>query len=134
MARHLGDAAGTGQQAKRDLGQAELDARVIHRDAVVADQRHFPAAAQSGAVEAADHRDAQGLQRAEIVLDALDAGVHGGGVSGGEAHGGFEVGTRKKRGFGRCQQHAANRRAVLQHLHRQRVQVVLPLLAHGVDR
>ena len=100
VARHFGDAAGAGQQAQRDLGQAELDARIIHRDAVVADQRHLPAAAQGGAVEAADHWDAQCLQRAEILLDAFNTGEHGAGVGGGEAHGGFEVRARKKCALG----------------------------------
>ena len=134
VARHFGDATGAGQQTQRDLGQAELDARVIHRDAVVPDQRHLPTAAQGGAVEAAHDRSAQGLQRAEVLLDAFDAGVHGRGVGRCQAHGGFEVGTRKKRAFGRGQHDAANGRTVLQHLHRQGLQVFLPLLAHGVDR
>jgi hypothetical protein len=40
QARHLGDAGGAGNQAQRDLGQAELDLAVVHRDAVVAHQRH----------------------------------------------------------------------------------------------
>jgi hypothetical protein len=67
LARHLGDAAAAGDQAQRDLGQAELRLGVVHRDAVVAHQRHFPATAQRGAVEAAHHRLAQGFDDAEVL-------------------------------------------------------------------
>jgi hypothetical protein len=35
QARHLGDAGAAGDQAQRDLGQAELDLAVVHGDAVV---------------------------------------------------------------------------------------------------
>ena len=45
MARHLGHARSTGQQAQRDFGHAELNFVVVHGNAVMADQRRLPTAA-----------------------------------------------------------------------------------------
>ena len=56
VARHLGHAAGAGQQAKRHFGQAKLDLAVVNGNAVVAYQRHLPASAQRSAAQQADHR------------------------------------------------------------------------------
>ena len=72
QACHFGDAGSTGNQSQRDLGQAEPDFRVIDSHAVVAHQRHFPAAAQGCAIEAADHRLAQGFQGAKVLFHPFD--------------------------------------------------------------
>jgi hypothetical protein len=133
LARHLGDAAAAGDQAQRDLGQAELRLGVVHRDAVMAHQRHLPAAAQRRAVQAAHHRLAEGLDDAEVLLDALDLDVDARGVLGLHAHHALEVGAREKGALGRGQDDAADGVLVLGHLGRHGVQVVLPLQAHGVD-
>ena len=100
VARHLGYAAGAWQQAQRHFGQSELNLAVVNGNAVVANQRHFPAATQSGAAQQTDHGLAQGLQRAEVMLDLLDFSKHRGRVRRADAHGGFEVGPGKKGGFG----------------------------------
>ena len=100
MAGHLGHATGAGQQAQCHLGQAELNLVVVHRNAVVADQRHFPAAAQRGAIEAAHHRLAQGLDGAEVLLDAFNLGEDRPRVGWLQAHGAFQVGTGKEGGLG----------------------------------
>jgi hypothetical protein len=133
LARHLGDAAAAGDQAQRDLGQAELRLGVVHRDAVMAHQRHLPAAAQRRAVQAAHHRLAEGLDDAEVLLDALDLDVDALGVLGLHAHHALEVGAGEKGALGRGQDDAADGVLVLGHLGRHGVQVVLPLQAHGVD-
>ena len=133
MARHLGHAAGTRQQAQGHFRQAELNLAVVNGDAVVADQRHFPAAAQGGATQQADDGFAQGLHRAEVVFDLFNLGKHRGGIGRADAHGGFEVGPGKKGGLGRGEQDAANRLFVLEHLRRQGVHIVFPIGAHGVD-
>jgi len=133
QARHLGDAGGAGHQAQGHLGQAELDARVVHGDAVVAHQRHLPAAAQGRTVEAADHRDAQGFQRAKVLLHALDLAEGRGRIGRREPHRGLEVGAREEAGLGRCQHHALELGAVGNHARRGLAQVGLPLAAHGVD-
>ena len=133
VARHLGHTAGAGQQAQCHLGQTELDFAVVYGDAVVAHQRHLPATAQCCAVDQRHHRLAQRLDGAEVLLQAFDLGIDGGGVAGLEAHGRFEVGTRKKGGFGRGQQDAGDGILVLEHLLSQDRYVFLPLQAHGVD-
>ena len=106
LARHLGDAASAGNQAQRDFGQTKLCFGVGRGDAVVADQSHFPAAAQRRAIEAADHRHAQRLDGAKAFLHAFDLGIDAHTVRGLRAHHGFQVGPCKKRGLGRGQDHA----------------------------
>ena len=133
MPRHFGHAAGTGQQAQRYFGQAKRNFAVVNGDAVVANQRHFPAATQRRATQEADHGLAQGFQGAKVAFDLLNFSKHGGRVLGANAHGGFEVGPGKKRGFCGGEQDAANRVFVLQHLGGERVHIVFPLRAHGVD-
>ena len=73
QADDAGDAAGAGQQAEGDLGQAELRLRVVQRDAPVAGERDLQAAAERRAVERGDGRLAQLLEAAEVGLDARDA-------------------------------------------------------------
>ena len=103
LARHLGDAAATGNQAQRDFGQAELCFGVGGGDAVVADQSHFPAAAQRRAIQAADHRHAQCLDGAKSSLDAFDLDKDTRAVRGLRAHDALQVGPRKKGRLGRGQ-------------------------------
>ena len=62
-------AAGAGQQAEVDLGQAEL--RRVDGDAVVRAERDFEAATECGAVDRGDHRDRGVLHRG---LDFVEAG------------------------------------------------------------
>jgi len=132
--RHLGDAAGAGNQAQRDFGQAELDFFVINRDAVMADQCHFPATPQRRTVEAADHRLAEGFQRTEVLLGLLNFLEDLGRIRSLQPHRGLEVGTGKKGAFVRRQHDAANRVLVFHDLRGGFGQVFLPLRAHGVDR
>ena len=61
-----GDAAAAGQQAQRDLGQADLAALDVGGDAVVAGQRDLQAAAERGAVDRGDDGLAQRLQLAQV--------------------------------------------------------------------
>ena len=133
VARHLGHAGGTGQEAQADFGHAKLNLAVLDGDAVVRNQRHLPAAAQRRAVEAADHGFAQSLDGAEGFLHALDARKHGWRVRGFEAHGGFEVGTGKKRRFSGLQHDPVDGVLVLHDALSQGDHIVLPLQAHGVD-
>ena len=134
VARHLRHTAGAGQQTQRYFGQAELDLAVVDGDAVVADQRHFPAAAQRRAVKATHHRLAQGLQRTEVLLHQFDFGEDGARVSDLEPHRTLEVSAGKKGRFGGGQDDALDGVLVLQHLRHQFGEVLLPLQAHGVDR
>ena len=67
-----GDAAAAGQQAERDLGEADDGPWHVGGDAVVARQRDLQAAAERGAVDGGDDRLAEGLERAQVRLDALD--------------------------------------------------------------
>ena len=67
-----GDAAAAGQQAQRHLGEADDEALDVGGDAVVTRQRDLQAAAERGAVDGGDDRLAEGLQRAQVPLDALD--------------------------------------------------------------
>ena len=133
VARHFGHAAGAWQQAQRYFGQAKRNFAVVNGNAMVANERHFPAATQRRAAQEADHGLAQGFQGAKVAFDLLNFSKHGGRVLGANAHGGFEVGPGKKRGFCGGEQDAANRVFVLQHLGGERVHIVFPLRAHGVD-
>ena len=133
-AGHLGDATTTGDQAQRDFGQSELGFGVAGGDAVVADQRHFPATAQRRAIQAADHGHAQRLDGAETFLDAFDLGKNTRAVRGLRAHHALEVCPRKKRRLGRSQDDALELGLVFGHLLGRLGQVGLPLQAHGVDR
>ena len=132
--RHLGDAAATGDQPQRDFGQTELHLGVVDGDAVVADECHLPATAQRRAVQTRHHRHTLGLDGAEVALDAFDLGEHARAVGLGRAHHTLEVGTGEESAFGRSEHDALELRAVVHHLRRNGVQVVLPLQAHGVDR
>ncbi len=69
------DAAGTGQQAEGDLGEAELRLGIVQRDAVVAGERDLQPAAERGPVERGHDRLAECLQRAQVGFDALDVGA-----------------------------------------------------------
>ena len=60
------DAAGAGQQAELDLGEAEHGLRVVDDDAVVAGQRDLQAAAERGAVDRRHDRLAERLQPAQL--------------------------------------------------------------------
>jgi hypothetical protein len=79
---------------------------VVDGDAVMADQRHLPAAAQRAAVEAGHDRNAQRLQRAEALLDALDLGKHARRVGRRHAHHALEVGAGEEGLLGRGQDQA----------------------------
>jgi hypothetical protein len=71
-AEHPGDphdAAGSGQQAQRHLGQPVDHALGVQPDPVVAGQPDLQTAAQRGAVHGRDHRPAQRLQLAELGLE-----------------------------------------------------------------
>ena len=70
-AHHAHHSAARRQQPQPDLGQAELAARHVRDDAVVAGQRQLQAAAERGPVDRRHHRPAQGLQRAQLRLDAV---------------------------------------------------------------
>ena len=133
QAGELGDARTAGDQPQRQLWQAELQLGIVDRDAVVAHQRRLHATAQGAAIDAADHRDAQGLQRAEVLLDALDLGVDARRVGLGHAHHALQVGAGEEGLLGRSQDQALELVLVLQHLLGHGLQVVLPLQAHGVD-
>ena len=67
-----GHAAATGQQAQRDLGQADDAALDVSGDAVVTRQRDLQTTAERGAVDGGDDRLAEGLQPAQVALDGLD--------------------------------------------------------------
>ena len=56
------DAAGAGEQAELDLGEAEQGLGVVDHDPVVAGQRDLQPAAERRAVDGRDHRLAQRLQ------------------------------------------------------------------------
>ena len=133
QAGHLGDARGAGDEAQRDLGQAELDLGVVHGDAVVADQRDLPAAAQRRAVEAADDRLAQGFERAEVLLRLLDFAEHLRRVGRLQPHRALEVGAGEEGALVRRQHDALDGILVADDLGGDLGQVVLPLRAHGVD-
>ena len=133
VAGHLGHATGAGQQAQGHFGQAKLGLAVINGNAVVAHERHLPAAAQRGAVEATDHRHAQRLQGAKVLFDQLNLGEDGLGIRRLHPHGGLQVGAGKKGGLGRRQEDAFDSGLVLQYLGGQGGHVFLPLHAHGVD-
>ena len=62
------DAAGTGQQPELDLGEAELDPRVVDHDAVVGHEAELQAAAEGRAADRGHHGLAQGLQAAHVGL------------------------------------------------------------------
>ena len=66
-----GDAAATRQQAQRHLGEADHEALDVGGDAVVTRQRDLQAAAERGAVDGGDDGLAEGLQRAQVLLDCL---------------------------------------------------------------
>jgi hypothetical protein len=134
QARHLGDAGGARDQPQRDLRQAELDPGIVHRHPVMRDQRHFPAATQGRAIEAAHHRFAQCLERAEILLGQLDFAEHARRVRGLQSHRALEIGTGEECALGRRQDDALDGFLVLHHPRRHLGQVLLPLLAHRVDR
>ena len=134
VACHLGHATGAGQQAQGHFGQAELGFLVVDGDAVVAHQRHFPAATQRRAVEQANDRFTQGFDGAEVALDALDLFEHPGRVTGSQAHHTLEVGPGEEGGFVGGQQDATDGVLVLHDLGGHFAHVVLPLQAHGVDR
>jgi hypothetical protein len=72
QAHHAHHAATARQQAEGHFRQAQLHAGVVQGNAVVAGQADFPAAAQGGAVDRGHHRLAQGLQAAQLALDAQD--------------------------------------------------------------
>ena len=75
-AHGAGNATTAGQQAQRDLGQADLAALGVGGDAVMAGQRDLQAAAERRAVDGGDDGLAQGLQRTQVALDSFD-GVEG---------------------------------------------------------
>ena len=131
--RHLRHAGRAGQQPERHFGQAELDLRVVHRNAVVPHQRQLPAATQRGAVQAAHDRLAQCFERAEVLLDEFDAGERRPAVAGLEAHHAFQVGAGEEGRLGRRQHDALNAFAIRDHLRHRLRQVGLPGLAHRVD-
>jgi hypothetical protein len=76
------DAAAAGQQAERDLGQAQLDARVVEAHAVVTCERDLEATAEGGAVDGGHHGHAQRLERAQLSGDLAHVREHVGGVLG----------------------------------------------------
>ena len=63
-ADRAGDAAAAGQQAERDLGQADLVA-AVGRDAVVTGERDLEAATECGAVDGRDDGLAARLELAQ---------------------------------------------------------------------
>ncbi len=67
-----GDAAATGQQAERHLGEADDQALDVGSDAVVTRQRDLQATAERGAVDRGHDRLAERLQCAQVALDSLD--------------------------------------------------------------
>jgi len=81
-AHHPHHSAAGRQQTQPDLGQAELAARHVRDDPVVAGQRQLQAAAERGPVDGRHHRRAQGLQRAQLRLDAIQVRGEPGRVAG----------------------------------------------------
>ena len=71
-ADHADDPARAGQQSKLHFGQAQLGARIVHRDAGVAGERQFEPAAKGRALDQRDDRLAQLLDPAQLRLDRLD--------------------------------------------------------------
>src|SRR5690606_38643384 len=71
-ARH---AAAAREETELHLGQAELDLRIVDRDAVVRGERDLEAAAERVAVDARDDGLAERLEHAELALDLGDAGL-----------------------------------------------------------
>ncbi len=99
----------------------------------MADQRHFPAAAQRRAVQAANDRFAQRFQRAEVLFHPLDFGKDGARIRRLVAHQSLQVRAGEEGGFVGRQDDAADGVFVLQHLRGRLGQIALPLQAHGVD-
>ena len=133
MARHLGHACGTWQQAQRDFGHAELNFVVVHSNAVMADQGHLPSATQGRAVQAAHHRFTQTFDDKKILFDLLDARKHVLRIAGLQAHRGLQVSPGEEGGFIGRENDAVDRVFVCQYLGSQRRHVLAPLCAHGVD-
>ena len=64
-----------GQQAERDLGEADDGLRVIDDHAVVSGQRDLKTATQRGAVDRRDDRHAERLDRAQLRLGLAQEGA-----------------------------------------------------------
>ncbi len=71
-AHGAGHPAATGQQAQGHLGQTQLAALGVGRDAVMAGQRNLEATAECRAVDRGDDGLAQRLQGSQLPLDRLD--------------------------------------------------------------
>ena len=82
-----------GIRPERDLGQAELDLRVVDRDAAVRGQRHLPAAAERRAVRAARPPACPASRACGSSLHRLDLGEDGRRVFGLQPHHALEVGA-----------------------------------------
>ena len=104
-----GDAAGAGQQAEGDLGQAELRLRVVQRDPAVAGQRDLEAAAERGAVQRGDDGLAERLEPAQVGLDLGDAGGELGRVLVGHLGQQLEVAAGEEGVLRRGDDHAGDR-------------------------
>ena len=106
--RRLRDSRRAGDQSERDFGRAELRLAIVDRDAMVRDQRDFPAAAervQDFVIQlyktARHHRLTQGLERAEILLHLLDFGEAARGIGRRQAHHALQVSAGEEGGLGR---------------------------------
>ena len=91
------DTAPAGEQAEADLGQAELGARVVVRDPVVAGQRDLQTATERGAVDRRADRLAERLQPPKVRLDAFDVREDLGGVVGAGLDHALEVAAGEER-------------------------------------
>jgi hypothetical protein len=110
-AEHPGDPhdpAATGQQAERHLGQSVDHAGSVEPDPVMAGQPDLQAAAEGGAVHRCDHRAAERLEPAELLLDVHGVLHDGTGVGlCGLAHR-VEVAAREERLLRRRDDHAGD--------------------------
>ena len=104
-AHHAHHSAAGGQEPQPGLRQAELAARHIRDDPVVAGQRQLQAAAERGPVDRRHHRLAQGLQRAQLRLDAIQVRREPGRVGGLQAQQLMEVTAGEERLLRRGEHH-----------------------------
>jgi hypothetical protein len=137
-AQHAGDAgaaAGTGQQAERDLRLADAQRRIVQGDAVVGDERQLAAAAQRRAVDGGHDGHAQRLDRAHGLLQGAQACGHLGGIVGGGADHVPQVAAGEERGLARREDHAGDGVALVVQACGEHGDdaVVVPLVAQRVE-
>ena len=107
-AHHAHHPAAARQQAEGHFRQAELHRWIVQRDAVMARQADFPAAAQRRAVDRGDHRFAEGFQGAQLALEGQHHVVEGLGFGLADLDQFIEVAAGKEGFLGRGDDHAGD--------------------------